>query len=59
MRPRRGPDAESLREAVAALQAHHRAAEIDKSYAAYNLHPLDEPDEWGDLASFRKAAAAT
>ncbi|HDH03355.1 MAG TPA: DUF2191 domain-containing protein [Actinobacteria bacterium] len=52
-------DAALLDEALAALQAKHRAAEIDKSYAAYDLHPLDEPDEWGDLASFRRAAAAT
>jgi hypothetical protein len=25
----------------------------------YDDHPLDEPDEWGDLASFRRAAAAS
>ncbi len=38
----------------------HRALEIAEAYeAAYTLHPLDEPDEWGDLASFREAAAAT
>jgi hypothetical protein len=37
----------------------HRAAEVDASYAAYDEHPLDEPDEWGDLASFRRAAAAS
>jgi hypothetical protein len=46
-------------EALAALLAHHRAAQVDASYAAYDEHPLDEPDEWGDLASFRKAAAAS
>jgi len=34
-----------------------RATEIDASYGAYDEHPLDEPDEWGDLASFREAAA--
>ena len=34
-------------------------AELDAAYAAYDLHPLDEADEWGDLASFRDAAAAT
>jgi hypothetical protein len=37
----------------------HRAAEVDASYAAYDDHPLDEPDEWGDLASFRRAAGAS
>lgn len=46
-------------EALAALLARHRSAEIDASYAAYDEHPLDEPDEWGDLASFRRAAAAS
>ena len=24
-----------------------------------DAHPLDEPDEWGDLASFRRAVAAS
>ena len=26
---------------------------------AYDAHPLDEPDEWGDLDSFRRAVAAS
>jgi hypothetical protein len=52
-------DAAMLDEALAALIERHRAAEIDATYAAYDEHPLDEPDEWGDLASFRKAAAAS
>ena len=35
------------------------AAEIDASYVAgYEAHPIDEPDEWGDLDAFRRAAAA-
>ena len=46
-------------EALAALLARHRVAEVDASYAAYDAHPIDEPDEWGDLASFRRAAAAS
>ncbi|CAN5742293.1 hypothetical protein BH24ACT15_BH24ACT15_35260 [soil metagenome] len=29
----------------------------EESYAAYDAHPIDEPDEWGDLASFHEAAA--
>ena len=49
-------DAALLDEALGALLARHRAAELDASYAAYEEHPLDEPDEWGDLASFREAA---
>jgi hypothetical protein len=52
-------DAVLVDEALAALLARHRAAEIDASYAAYDEHPLEEPDEWGDLASFRQAAAAS
>lgn len=52
-------DAAVIDEALRALLVRHRAAEVDASYAAYDVHPLDEPDEWGDLASFREAAAAS
>ncbi len=52
-------DAALIDEALAALLARHRAAELDASYSAYDEHPLDEADEWGDLASFREAAAAS
>ncbi len=52
-------DAALLDEALAALLARHRAVELDAAYAAYDTHPIDEPDEWGDLASFRSAAAAS
>jgi len=52
-------DAALLDEALSALVAKHRAADIDAAYAVYDEHPLDEPDEWGDLASFREAAAAS
>jgi len=52
-------DAALLDEALRSLLLMHREAEIDASYAAYDQHPMDEPDEWGDLASFRAAAAAT
>ena len=51
------PDSVLLDDAFGALLARHRVAEVDASYAAYDAHPLDEPDEWGDLASFREAAA--
>ncbi|KRF08722.1 hypothetical protein ASH00_03210 [Arthrobacter sp. Soil782] len=30
---------------------------VDAEYSAYDDQPLDEPGEWGDLASFREAAA--
>lgn len=52
-------DAALLDEALAALLSRHRAAEIDAAYAVYDEHPLEEPDAWGDLASFREAAAAS
>ena len=52
-------DAALLDEALAALRPRHSAAESDASYAAYDEHPLDEPDGWGDLTSFRRAAAAS
>lgn len=51
-------DAELIDEALGALVAQHRAAEIDAAYAvAYATHPIEEPDEWGDLDSFRTAVA--
>ena len=53
------PDSALIDEALAALLARQRAAEIDAAYAAYDAHPLDERDEWGDLASFRTAAGAS
>lgn len=52
-------DASLIDEALAALLARQRAAEVDASYEVYDAHPLDEPDEWGDLASFRRAAGAS
>lgn len=52
-------DAALLDEALGALLARHRAAQIDAAYAAYDSHPIDEPDEWGDLASFREAAGSS
>ncbi len=53
------PDAMVIDEALRSLLLRHRSAELDAEYAAYDAHPLEEPDEWGDLASFRDAAAAT
>ena len=46
-------------EALRSLLLRHRAAQLDAQYDAYDAHPLEEPDEWGDLASFRDAAAAS
>jgi hypothetical protein len=52
-------DSALIDEALTALLARRRAAEIDAAYAAYDVHPLGEDDEWGDLASFRGAAGAS
>jgi len=53
-------DAELVDEALTALLRSYRSAEIDAAYAAaYEAHPVDVEDDWGDLASFRGAAAAT
>lgn len=52
-------DAALVDEALAALVARHRAAEVDAAYAAYDDQPLDQPDAWGDLDSFRKAIATS
>jgi hypothetical protein len=40
-------DAALLDVGLAALAAKDRAVEIDASYAAYDEHPLEEPDAWG------------
>jgi hypothetical protein len=52
-------DAALFDAALAALLARTRAFAIDAAYSAYDEHPIDEPDEWGDLGSFRSAAAAS
>jgi len=52
-------DASLLDEALEAFLARQRSTEIDEAYAAYDEHPLDECDDWGDLASFRDAAGAS
>lgn len=53
------PDSVLVGEAFAALVARNRAAEIDAGYAVYDKEPLESEDEWGDLASFREAAAGS
>jgi len=42
-----------------AVDARHRASEIDAAYGAYDRIPIQEPDEWGDLASFSSAAGSS
>jgi hypothetical protein len=53
------PDSVLIDDALVALLAKDRAAEVDAAYAAYDEHPLTEEDEWGDLDSFREAAGAS
>lgn len=53
------PDAVLVDEALRSFLLRHRAAELNAEYDAYDVHPLDEPDDWGDLASFRGTAAAS
>lgn len=52
-------DAALVDDALRALLSRHRAAEIDVAYAAYDTHPADQPDAWGDLESWRQAAGAS
>lgn len=53
-------DASLLEAALTAYLASHREAEFDAAYAkAYAEHPLDEPDAWGDLASWREQAGSS
>jgi hypothetical protein len=52
-------DAALLDEALGALLHRHRAGEIDAAYHVYDQHPINEPDEWGDLESFREAGSSS
>lgn len=49
-------DSVLIDEALRALVARERNAEIDGAYAVYDTEPIAAEDEWGDLASFRDAA---
>ena len=49
-----------IEDALEALLKAHRRAEIeDQDRRAYAEHPFDEPDEWGDLASWGEAVRRT
>ena len=55
-------DASMIEDALEALSdGRHRRAEIEDQdlRRAYAEHPFDEPDEWGDLASWGEAARRT
>ena len=48
-----------LRRSAGRPPRRHRAVAMDSSYAAYGTQPLEQPDDWGDLDSFRRAAGAS
>jgi hypothetical protein len=51
-------DAALVEDALRLVLAQRRRAEIDAAYeTGYAAHPIDEPDEWGDLASWAAAVA--
>lgn len=54
-----GTDAALVEEALEALLARYRSAEVDAGYAAYDEHPIEGPDAWGVLASWRRVAGAS
>ncbi|MDO5696791.1 MAG: antitoxin MazE5 [Dermatophilus congolensis] len=54
-----GTDAALIDAALNAYLAQHRRAEVDAAYAAaYDAHPIDEPDEWGSLAQWHATVAS-
>lgn len=52
-------DAALVDKALSALISRYRSGDVDGCYAAYDEHPLGEPDESGDLDTFRRAVAAS
>ena len=52
-------DASLLEAALSALLDTRRRAEVDAAYdRAYLALPADQPDAWGDLASWRESVAS-
>ena len=51
-------NAAQIGEALAALLAQYRSAEIDASCAVYDHQPIDAPNEWGDLRSIHRASTS-
>lgn len=53
-------DATLVEAALRALVKRYHDDEIDDAIRrGYEAHPIDEPDEWGDLASWLDAASKT
>ena len=53
---RKATDGALIDEALTALVARYRSAEIDEAHRAYDDQPPEESDEWGGLASFHETA---
>ena len=55
-----GPtDAALVDDALRVLLARNRAHQMHAGYPAYDEKPANQPDEWGDLDSWRRAASAS
>jgi len=52
-------DAALIDEALGALLAGNRRAEIDATYRAYDEKPITSVDEWGDLDAWRRSAGSS
>ena len=52
-------DAALIDAALSALLDRYRQAEIDASYEKYDETPIEAPDEWGDLSSWRERAGTS
>lgn len=52
-------DSSLIEDALRAFLAAQRTSEIDDWYRVYDQQPISQPDEWGDLESFRRAAAGS
>ncbi len=54
-----GTDAALIDSALGALVARHRKIDVDRSYSAYDQHPIDTEDAWGSLGAFRRNAGSS
>lgn len=52
-------DAALMDAALIALLDRYRHAKIDAEYEKYDDSPLDAPDDWGDLSSWRERAGSS
>ncbi|MFP5333373.1 MAG: type II toxin-antitoxin system VapB family antitoxin [Acidimicrobiia bacterium] len=52
-------DAALIDAALSALLDRYRQSRIDAEYEKYDKDPLDAPDDWGDLSSWRERAGSS